>query len=267
MNTFPTIRKLDSTILYVLELMSSISVILLSIGLILSMSNVLTAGAILTDSTTMSHIWAVGQTVALDTGLSGAVYRVVVLGRKRQYLQMSLYLVLSMMLLFTAVIVSNIESLQQTLNITLTQAYTHSPIPVETLVWMRSFCIVLLIIGHAVKHADGATDMYIATKEDIKGADTPPLPEEEIIVTEEQQVTEKTEEIGEPEVVQELPSPKQETETRQRRTEGGDMLVRVQAYMLDNPTATARQAAQDLKTSPSTANKYMRLVKRREEGV
>src|SRR5258708_39832179 len=119
MNQFPLIRKVDSSIIFALELMSSLSVILLSFGLILSMSNVLTNGAVLSDSPAMSHIWAIGQTVALDTGLSGAVYRVFVLARRKQYVQMSLYLVLSVMLLSTAVIVSNIESLQQTLNITL----------------------------------------------------------------------------------------------------------------------------------------------------
>jgi len=75
MNQFPTIRKLDAAILYAFELMSSLSVMLLSLGLILSMSNVLTDGAILSDNVAMSRVWAVGQTIALDTGLSGTVFR------------------------------------------------------------------------------------------------------------------------------------------------------------------------------------------------
>lgn len=201
MNTFPTIRKLDSTILYVLELMSSISVLLLSIGLILSMSNVLTNGFILSDNPIMSRIWAVQQTVALDTGLSGSVYRVVILGRRKQFVQMSLYLTLSVMLLFTAVIVSNIESMQQTLGLTLTQAYAQSLVPVTALVWMRSICIVLLIIGHAVKHADGAKDNEAATEHAQPMTYTKPEEDrqeksqtnEQVVVTEDEQPTSEIE--------------------------------------------------------------------------
>jgi hypothetical protein len=43
MKQFPPIEKLDTGILYLLELASSISIILLELGLITSMANVLTA--------------------------------------------------------------------------------------------------------------------------------------------------------------------------------------------------------------------------------
>src|SRR5260370_40885275 len=52
----------------------------------------------------------------------------------------------------TAAIVSNIESVQQTLNLTLESAYLHVFIPVELLIWIRSVAIVLLIVAHALRH-------------------------------------------------------------------------------------------------------------------
>ena len=59
---------------------------------------------------------------------------------------------LSALRLFTAAFVSNIESVQQTLNIALDQAYVHVFIPVEALIWIRSIAIVLLIVAHALRH-------------------------------------------------------------------------------------------------------------------
>lgn len=55
-------------------------------------------------------------------------------------------------MLFTAAIVSNIESVQQTLDITLDSAYTHVFISVEVLIWVRSFVVVLLLVAHALRH-------------------------------------------------------------------------------------------------------------------
>jgi len=55
---FASIEKLDTAILYVLELASSLSVLLLAFGLIASMANVLTKGGVLTDSLIMQRVWA-----------------------------------------------------------------------------------------------------------------------------------------------------------------------------------------------------------------
>src|SRR5206468_4054921 len=54
--------------------------------------------------------------------------------------------------LFTAAIELNIESVQQTLNLTLDAAYIHVFVPVEALIWIRSVAIVLLIVAHAMRH-------------------------------------------------------------------------------------------------------------------
>jgi len=73
MKQFTTIEKLDTGILYTLELASSVSVLLLAFGLIASMANVLTKGVILANNIIMQRIWAVTQCVGIDAGMSGMI--------------------------------------------------------------------------------------------------------------------------------------------------------------------------------------------------
>jgi hypothetical protein len=150
MKQFTTIEKLDTGILYSLELASSVSVLLLAFGLIASMANVLTKGAILTEDPIMQRIWAVTQCVGIDAGMSGTIIRAFRFHAEGQKVKTWLYGLLSVLLLFTAAIVLNIESVQQTLNITLEKAYIHAFIPVEVLIWIGSIAIVLLIVAPAV---------------------------------------------------------------------------------------------------------------------
>src|SRR5229473_3078854 len=75
MKQFPSIEKLDTGILYALELASSISILLLAFGLIASMANVLTKGAILTDNIIMQRIWAITQCCGIDASLAGTIMR------------------------------------------------------------------------------------------------------------------------------------------------------------------------------------------------
>jgi hypothetical protein len=65
MKQFQSIEKLDTSILYALELASSISVLLLAFGLIASMANVQTKGSVLTDNLIMQRIWARTQCIAI----------------------------------------------------------------------------------------------------------------------------------------------------------------------------------------------------------
>lgn len=152
MKRFTSIAKIDDGILYVLELASSLSIILLAFGLIASMANVLTKGGVLSDSPFMQALWAWTQCIAIDASVAGTIIRVFEYKALRQYGRMVLYAFLSCFLLFTAAIVSNIESVQQTLNLTLDNAYGHIFIPLEGLIWMRSVSIVLLIVCHALRH-------------------------------------------------------------------------------------------------------------------
>src|SRR5713226_9439135 len=152
MQHFKSIEKLDTAILYVLELASSLSVLLLAFGLIASMANVLTKGSVLTDNLIMQRIWAWTQCIAIDASVAGTIIRTFRYSAEGEQVKTWLYGLLSALLLFTAAIVSNIEAVQQTLNLTLDAAYTHVFVPVELLIWIRSIAIVLLIVAHAMRH-------------------------------------------------------------------------------------------------------------------
>jgi Zn-dependent membrane protease YugP len=69
MKQFTSIEKLDTDILYALELASSVSVLLLAFGLIASMANVLTKGSVLTDSVIMRQTRAWTQCIAIDASI------------------------------------------------------------------------------------------------------------------------------------------------------------------------------------------------------
>src|SRR6266851_4691018 len=154
MKQFTSIEKIDTGILYALEFTSSISVLLLAFGLIASMANVLTKGSVLTDNLFMQRIWAWTQCIAIDASVAGTIIRTFRYHQGGEKVKTWLYGFLSLLLLFTAAIVSNIESVQQTLNVTLDNAYLHVFLPVEALIWIRSFAIVLLIVAHAMRHVE-----------------------------------------------------------------------------------------------------------------
>ncbi len=152
MKHFTSIEKIDTAILYALELTSSISVLLLAFGLIASMANVLTKGSVLTDNLLMQRVWAWTQCIAIDASVAGTIIRTFRYYAQGERVKYMMYGLLSVLLLFTAAIVSNIESVQQTLNLTLDAAYVRVFIPVEALIWIRSVVIVLLIVAHALRH-------------------------------------------------------------------------------------------------------------------
>src|SRR6266581_2571944 len=152
MKHFTTIEKLDTGILYLLELAASLSVLLLAFGLIASMANVLTKGSVLTDNLFMQRVWAWTQCIAIDASVAGTIIRTFRYHQEGGRVKTWLYGLLSALLLFTAAIVLNIESVQQTLNLTLDNAYVHVFVPVEVLIWIRSVAIVLLIVAHALRH-------------------------------------------------------------------------------------------------------------------
>lgn len=75
MKQFPSFQKIDTAILYVLELISIISVLLLALGLIALMANVLTKGSVLASNLIMQRIWAWTQCIAIDASVAGAIIR------------------------------------------------------------------------------------------------------------------------------------------------------------------------------------------------
>lgn len=242
MKQFSSIEKLDTAILYTLELASSLSILLLAFGLIASMANVLTKGSVLSDSLVMQRIWAWTQCIAIDASVAGTIIRTFRYLQEKERLKFWLYALLSTLLLFTAAIVSNIESVQQTLSLTLESAYLHVFIPVELLIWIRSVAIVLLIVAHALRHV-------------------PTQQNEQIVQTHHQQPTVSQEllEAIRLVIVQEIQS-EQPGQKMLPEAEPPDNCERVKVYMTEHPTAKTREVAKALSISPTTANKWMRQV-------
>ncbi|HEX6480481.1 MAG TPA: hypothetical protein VF043_16715 [Ktedonobacteraceae bacterium] len=274
MKRFASIEKLDTGILYTLELVSSVSLLLLAFGLIASMANVLTEGSVLTDNVFMQRVWAWTQCIAIDASVAGTILRTFRYHAEGEQVKTWLYGLLSALLLFTAAIVSNIESIQQTLNITLDRAYLHVFIPVEALIWIRSIAIVLLIVAHALRHVQHE-------RTEVKLAAEPASPPAPAMVTPEllnalrpllAQLTVSEDE----DTPYALPSPKDEQEANKGEQgtniaqkaigEGGaEQMVnnyeRVKAYMARHPDAKVRDVAEALSISVSTANKWMSRVR------
>lgn len=241
MRQFATIEKLDTAVLYTLELASSLSVLLLAFGLIASMANVLTKGQVLTHNDTMQQVWAWTQCIAIDASVAGTILRTMAYCKQHEWVKASVYTLLSVLLLFTAAIVSNIEAVQQTLNITLDSAYSHVFVSVEALIWIRSVAIVLLIVAHALRHVGRPPE------HPVQGVHPKPLQPASTTVQPVQ---------SEPPVQHE-----QATPPKALPAPNNENFQRVQEYLRVHPNASARAVGHALGMSATTANKWIRKVR------
>lgn len=214
-----------------------------------------------------------------DASVAGTIIRTFRYHAQGERVKTWLYAFLSTLLLFTAAIVSNIESVQQTLNITLDVAYVHVFIPVEALIWIRSIAIVLLIVAHALRHVHSQHHQ----RQERTVLASPPTTIEitpELVDALRALLTQTiiAEETNRP---QELPSPQDEVTAAQAaraNTEGeqgasnqavGDndeepganSYDRVKAYLALHPDAKVREVAGALTISVSTADKWMVRIK------
>lgn len=234
MRQFSSIAKLDTFILYTLELASSLSVILLAFGLIASMANVLTKGSVLTDNEIMRQIWAWSQCAAIDASVPGTIMRSFHYWRQHEWVKATLYTLLSALLLFTAAIVSNIEAVQQTLNITLDSAYLHVFVSVEALIWIRSIAIVLIIVAHALRHVGQTQEIAV-----------------KVVKPKHIQLTQTTAQLA-PE--------KPAQRTLKEPTPIHKNFDRVKEYLADHPKASACEVGRALGISATTAAKWVNKV-------
>jgi hypothetical protein len=274
MKQFSSIEKIDTAILYALELTASVSVLLLAFGLIASMANVLTKGSVLTDNIFMQRIWAWTQCIAIEASVAGTIIRTFRYQVEGERIKTLLNGLLSTLLLFTAAIVSNIESVQQTLNIALQQAYVHVFIPVEVLIWIRSIAIVLLIVAHALRHVHHERTVVKPSAE----LASPPAP---LIVTPElldalrallaqttiSEEASTSHALPSPHAEREVSTDEQQANIAQEATggceneHGANNYERVKAYLAGHPDAKVRDVAEALTISISTANKWMLRVR------
>jgi len=263
MKQFKSIEKIDTGILYALELTSSVSILLLAFGLIASMANVLTKGSVLTENLVMQRIWAWTQCIAIDASVAGTILRTFQYHAQGEWVKTWLHGLLSVLLLFTAAIVSTIESVQQTLNVTLDAAYVHVFIPVEVLIWIRSIAIVLLIVAYALRHVQDTKPEQGAPAAGPSLQSTPLVFPPELMDALRVALAQVT--ISEkPQTQQVLPSPhsNQQTNTTEQESEYEmNNYERVRAYLTLHPKASDSEIANTLMMSRSTANKWHNRVK------
>jgi len=289
---FASIEKLDTAILYLFELLSSLAILLLAFGLIASMANVLTEGSVLSDNLTMQRIWAWTQCVAIDASVAGTILRTFQYAGNHEWIKTTLSALLSGFLLFTAAIVSNIEALQQTLNVALNVAYAHVFVPVEVLIWIRSLCIVLLIVAHALRHVHPeqatartrSTPVAEQSRPSVRpeqiAARTPAAVREQVAartpatVTAEQPLTieeglssallaspsEQVEqsEQGEHDQSVRIPPPGANSGPEEVKLSMNTNYQRIRGYRRDHPTAKVREIARALALSTSTVSKWIK---------
>jgi hypothetical protein len=262
MKQFASIEKLDRSILYALELASSVSILLLAFGLIASMANVLTKGAVLSDNIVMQRIWAITQCCGIDASLAGTIIRTFQYHAQGERVKMFLYAFLSVLLLFTAAIVLNIESVQQTLNLTLNAAYLHVFVPIEALIWIRSIAIVLLIVAHALRHVQITSPQETIAQPLSAEQPAPFTLTAEMIEQLRTLLMQST--VTEEPAMQALPSPKEEqaetippedAHTTEAKLEVNNY-ERVKSYLVEHPRATLHEIAGALTISVTTANKW-----------
>lgn len=169
---------------------------------------------------------------------------------------------------------SNIESVQQTLNVALDAAYVHVFIPVEALIWVRSLAIVLLIVAHAMRH--------VGKQQEAPTQAQPSISDEtmNLILTRlekldalEQALTAQTVVSEQQEAPIALPAPEgeqganiaPEADQALSPEQVTSNFERVQAYLGEHPNAKVREVAEALALSVSTANKWMLKARTSEQ--
>ena len=228
MKRFATIEWLDNAILYTLELIASVSVLFLAAGLIASVANVLTSGEIISSSEFGKQFYAWSQAIGIDASIPGVILRLVVYAKQKEWFRCSVYTVLSLLVLFTAFNISNVESMTQTLNTPLTDGYSHSLVSVDVLVTIRSLTVILLIVSHALKHLHTEATPPVKA---VKPKTVQPAPSQPV-----------------------HPTPKEPTPINKN-------FDRVKAYLADHPKASAREVGRALGMSATTANKWINKVR------
>jgi hypothetical protein len=237
MKHFATIEKLDNAILYTLELIASVSVLFLAVGLIASVANVLTEGSILTNNEFGRQFYAWSQAIGIDASIPGVMLRLVVYAKEKRWFNCVVYTILSLLVLFTAYNISNIESITQTFNTTLSAGYAHSLVSVEVLVNIRSLTVILIIVSHSLRHVQADTTPAVKV---VRPKSVQPVKAEAPTV--------------EATIVQEEHTPKEPTPIHKN-------FDRVKAYLADHPNASARGVGRALGMSATSAAKWVKKVR------
>ncbi|HEU5200191.1 MAG TPA: hypothetical protein VFU32_11170 [Ktedonobacterales bacterium] len=243
MKRFASIDWLDNAILYALELIASVSVLFLAGGLIASVANVLTSGEIISSSEFGKQFYAWSQAIGIDASIPGVILRLVVYGKQKEWFRCGVYTILSLLVLFTAFNISNVESMTQTLNTPLVDGYSHSLVSVDVLVTIRSLTVILLIVSHALKHLHTEATQPVKVVKP-KGVQPTAQPQTQPV-----------------QPVQSVAPVVNEERTPREPTPINTNFMRVKEYLDNNPNASAREVGRALGFSATTAAKWVNKVR------
>ncbi|HLW02726.1 MAG TPA: hypothetical protein VKT82_28990 [Ktedonobacterales bacterium] len=242
MKRFASIEWLDNAILYTLELIASVSVLFLAVGLIASVANVLTGGEVISSSEIGKQFYAWSQAIGIDASIPGVILRLAVYAKQKEWFKCGVYTVLSLLVLFTAFNISNVESMTQTLNIPLVDGYSHSLVSLDVLVTIRSLTVILLIVSHALKHLhqEPAQPVKVVRQKSVQSVQesTPSVPER----------TRKESPNG-TSFSEAVPTPIHKN------------FDRVKEYLDAHPNASAREVGRALGMSATSAAKWVKKVR------
>jgi hypothetical protein len=89
MKRFSSIEWLDNAILYTLELIASVSVLFLAVGLIASVANVLTGGEVISSSEVGKQFYAWSQAIGIDASIPGVILRLALYVKQKEWVRCS----------------------------------------------------------------------------------------------------------------------------------------------------------------------------------
>lgn len=141
----PFLLALAKVIHFLLSLISLVSLVLLIIGFVISMSNVMTNGQIV-DSASMRNVWAIATSLAIEANIPLMFYHAWQAWTRGNSAEGWCSFLLGLALACVTGMSVGIESLQQSLNIPLTDAIARMHIDLAMLVYFRVGLIILLVI-------------------------------------------------------------------------------------------------------------------------
>lgn len=140
---FSTLVKLAKGIRYIQEALAILSGFLLMIGLVFSMSNILT-DSLLNSIPGAQVVWAVSQAIAVDANLLLTWARAAKAFREKQWGAFAFLAFIGTVLLIVAAAVTDLESTQQALRISLAQAAQVFGLSIQSIIHIRSVVVAAL---------------------------------------------------------------------------------------------------------------------------
>lgn len=230
--SFKSLDRLGLGISYVQTAIAKISGLLLMLGLVAASTNFFVKDALFGSLPWLQYAWAVDQSLAVDANLAlvfGVLFMAV---NARDWPKVVIFTIIGGLLFFVAGVIMDIESVRQSLEITLAAASLRVHVDLGILAQVRSFAVIGLV---AFTGMDGVSLFKGKAKEAPV-----PAPEPETV----------------PEVETETHAVEPEPEEKPKATLEG-----YKAYLAENPNATAKQAAEALGTSTSTISRFRKELR------